>query len=298
MCLLASLRSSTGRNYQVHRVYCYEYSYGSPASYTNSIILNDHIYVPFFGNATHDEAALESYRQAAPGYQVSGYYYSGFLSDDALHCRTKGVMDTGMLRVGHIPVQGSRTGSVPIDVTIRAHSGLPITTARIHYRHGEDSWQVQDLQPQEGDVYQGIIPSPAADSICQYYIAVFDESGRSEGMPRTQPAASYSFQQLAAVTPVDIQQAPAALHPNYPNPFNPSTTFSFELKFEDDAELVIIDARGRLVRVLVQGVQSAGMHEVAWDGTDDQGRQVASGVYYYRLRAAGLQYTRAATLLK
>ena len=298
--LLSSLRSSTGRNYQVHRVYCYEYSYNSPASYTNSIILNDHIYVPLFGNASFDEAALESYRQAAPGYEVSGYFYSGFISDDALHCRTKGIMDGGMLRVAHKPVFSQQTGPAQITATIKAYSGQAITSAQVHYRHGEGSWQVQDLQLQLDDEYQALIPSPAVDSSCEYYIAAADASGRAEGMPRTQPAATYTFSHLGTTTPVDqtLMPQPAVLHPNYPNPFNPATTFSFKLKFEDEAELVIIDARGHLVRTLAQGVRPAGMHEITWDGTDDQGRQVASGVYYYRLRAAGLQYTRAATLLK
>lgn len=298
--LLASLPSSTGRNYQVHRIYCYNFSGGSPASYTNSIILNNHIYVPNFGNTTHDEAALEAYRQAAPGYEVSGYYYSGFLSDDALHCRTKGIMDGGMLRVGHVPVTTEQTGAVNVTATIKAHSGEVLTEAQLHYRHDEGSWQVIDLQAVEGNLFTGVIPNPAADAICDYYISAADASGRSEGMPRTQPEAHYSFSQLASVsaTPDVLPGAAAQLNPNYPNPFNPSTTFSFELKFADEAKLVVLDARGHLVRTLVQGVQPAGINEVHWDGRDDHGRQVASGVYYYRLQAAGLQYTRAATLVK
>ncbi len=297
--LLASLPASTGRDYQVHRVYCYEYTWGSPASYTNSIILNDHIYVPTFGDAAHDEAALEAYRQAAPGYQVSGYYYSGFLSDDALHCRTKGVMDGGMLRVAHVPVLEEQAGAVAIEAVIKAFSGEAVTTAQINYRHDSGEWQSARLTAVEGDLYSGSIPGPAAAAVCEYYLACADASGRTAGMPRTQPAASYSFSHLPSASPAgEAPAAEAVLHANFPNPFNPMTTFSFELKYADRAELTVIDARGRLVRTLVQGEQPAGHHEVVWDGRDDQGRQVASGVYYYRLRAAGLQYTRAATLIK
>jgi len=298
--LLASLQASTGRNYQVHRVYCYDIGYGDPASYTNSLILNDHIYVPLFGNSTYDQAALASYREAAPGYQVSGYYYSGFLSDDALHCRTKGIMDGGMLRVGHVPVLEERTGAVSITAVIKAHSGQPVTRAEVHYRHDEGQWQVVDMQLAEGDTYEAQIPSATVDGTCEYYIDAADASGRTAGMPRVRPAATYTFSHLADVTPVGLPGpgSPAVLHPNYPNPFNPATTFSFELRFAGKAELVVVDARGRLVRTLVQGVQDAGTHEVVWDGRDERGRQAASGVYYYRLRAAGLQYTRAATLVK
>ena len=210
--LLASLRSSTGRNYQVHRVYCYDYGSGLPASYTNSIILNDHIYVPLFGNTTYDQAALAKYREAAPGYQVTGYYYSGFISDDALHCRTKGVMDGGMLRVAHIPVADEQTGPVLIMTSIKAHSGQPITSAQVHYRHGEEPWQDLDLQAQGDDTYQAVIPSPAVDSPCEYYIAVADGGGRTAGMPRTQPAATYVFDHVSGgASPVDLISASAQL---------------------------------------------------------------------------------------
>jgi agmatine deiminase len=298
--LLASLTSSTGRPYDVHRIYCYPYSGTSPASYTNSIILNDHIYVPTFGNTTYDEAALQVYRDAMPGYEVSGYYYSGFISDDALHCRTKGIMDTGMLRVGHIPVWQDQEGAVAIVADIVAHSGQSLTQAVVNYRHDAGPWLAVDLELTSGHSYQGMIPSPDELVQCEYYISVTDASGRSEGMPRSQPSATYTFAQNADISEAnDAPELPvASLHGNYPNPFNPTTTFSFSLKYEGEAELTVVDARGRLVKTLASGIQSAGDHEILWDGKDSQGRELASGAYFYRLRAAGLQYTKTATLIK
>lgn len=298
--LLASLTSSTGRPYQVHRVHCYDIGWGEPASYTNSLILNNHIYVPNFGNSIHDEAALAVYRQAAPGYEVSGYYYSGFLSDDALHCRTKGIMDIGMLRVEHIPLPREIEGDALVEARVIAHSGQEITSAVVHYRHAEGEWMTVDLMAGAENTYQATIPAPAATSTCEYYIAVADASGRSEGMPRTQPEATYTFTQKSTLsaTPEIGVQSPVRLATNYPNPFNPTTTFRFELKYEGDAELVVLDARGRQVRTLAAGTHGPGEHVLTWNGTDDNGRHVPSGVYFYRLRAAGLQYTKTATLIK
>ncbi len=298
--LLASLTASTGRPYQVHRVYCYSISGGSPASYTNSIILNNHIYVPFFGNTTYDEAALETYRTAAPGYEVSGYYYSGFLSDDALHCRTKGIMDEGMLRVGHIPLRDDQEGPALVQTEIKAHSGSLISEAIINYRHNEGQWYTAALLEDQQGQYSAEIPAPAEASICEYYISVSDESGRSAGMPRTQPEATYLFNHQASLSSAPTGGLPMAaqLNGNFPNPFNPSTTFNFTLAFEDEAELSILDARGHLVRVLASGVHGAGDHSVQWDGKDANGRNLPSGVYLYQLRAAGLQYTKTATLIK
>ena len=298
--LLASLISSTGRPYQVHRVYCYPISGGSPASYTNSIILNNHIYVPTFGNTTYDLDALAAYRQAAPGYEISGYYYSGFISDDALHCRSKGIMDSGMLRVGHIPVREDQEGSVSIQAEIVAHSGEALTQAVVNYRHDDGVWNEIDLVADARDSYEAVIPSPDQPGVCEYYILVADASGRTAGMPRTQPETSYFFNHQSSLSPateIDLPKS-AQLQGNFPNPFNPSTTFRFSLAFEDEAELSILDARGHLVRVLSSGVHSAGDHAVQWDGKDANGRSLPSGVYLYRLKAAGLQYTRTATLIK
>jgi hypothetical protein len=70
---------------------------------------------------------------------------------------------------------------------------------------------------------------------------------------------------------------------NYPNPFNPQTVISFSLPMSQDVTLKVYSTRGRLVRTLVAGHQPAGLHHSVWDGTNERGQGVASGVYYYRL---------------
>ncbi|MEZ4388802.1 MAG: agmatine deiminase family protein [Candidatus Krumholzibacteriia bacterium] len=298
--LLASLPASTGRNYQVSRVYCYNIGSNAPASYTNSLILNDHIYVPTFGNAAYDDEALAAYRDAAPGYTVQGYYYSGFLSDDALHCRTKALFDAGMLRVNHAPVREPQAlAPVTITAEIRAHSGRPLTATRLVYRHDGGDWQEIDLVATGADwQYAADIPAPADGALCEYYVTASDESGRTASYPRVAPARTVAFQHGEALTAAGSPAAATVLHQNHPNPFNPSTTFSFDLDHPGQVELVVLDARGRLVRTLIDGECPGGTTEARWDGTDASGRAVASGTYLYRLRAAGLQYTRTATLVK
>ncbi len=127
-----------------------------------------------------------------------------------------------------------------------------------------------------------------------------DGTGRTAGYPRVEPQRWVRFWHDGDATPVsgDAPAAPVALHPNAPNPFNPSTIFSFELREPDHVELVVLDPRGRHVRTLIDGTCPAGRTEVTWRGDDEAGRAVASGTYIYRLRAAGLQYSRAATLVK
>ena len=93
---------------------------------------------------------------------------------------------------------------------------------------------------------------------------------------------------------------PAAyeLGQNYPNPFNPATSIRLSIPEAGVVRLQVYDVTGRVVRTLVDGATGAGRVLVAWDGTDETGRRVASGVYFYRLEASGATLTRKMMLLK
>lgn len=90
------------------------------------------------------------------------------------------------------------------------------------------------------------------------------------------------------------------LQQNYPNPFNPSTVVAYTIPEGAlvPVSLVVYDLRGRLVRRLVQGYREAGGYSVSWDGRDENGGQVPSGVYLYRIAAGGFVETRKMVLLK
>ncbi|MDD3643636.1 MAG: M1 family aminopeptidase [Candidatus Krumholzibacteria bacterium] len=90
----------------------------------------------------------------------------------------------------------------------------------------------------------------------------------------------------------------AFLLQNYPNPFNPSTTISFGLDAPCRATLRVYDARGALVATLVDGTLGEGIHRTRWDGTDESGDPVASGVYFCRLSAGGNLFARKMLLLR
>jgi choice-of-anchor B domain-containing protein len=89
-----------------------------------------------------------------------------------------------------------------------------------------------------------------------------------------------------------------ALHPNSPNPFNPKTEIRFDLPVAGPARLAVYSLDGRLVKTLASGRQTAGRHAVTWNGRDDGGHDVASGVYVMRLEAGPSEATRKLTLVK
>jgi hypothetical protein len=72
---------------------------------------------------------------------------------------------------------------------------------------------------------------------------------------------------------------------NYPNPFNPTTIIHYDLPYESKVKLEVFNVQGRLVMTLVDGKQSAGFLAVYWSGVNTQGAEIASGVYFYRLKA-------------
>jgi len=88
------------------------------------------------------------------------------------------------------------------------------------------------------------------------------------------------------IVPASVPVLPTetALYAAYPNPFNPSTTIRFSVKENDEATLSIYNTRGQLVKTWEALVP--GEHSVQWNGTDDTGRAVASGVYFYRLQSS------------
>jgi hypothetical protein len=89
-----------------------------------------------------------------------------------------------------------------------------------------------------------------------------------------------------------------ALRLAFPNPFERSTTVVFSLHATGPADVGVYDVAGRHVRTLLRGVQPAGEHTLAWDGTDDSGTRLNAGVYMLRLDAGGHSETRALRLVK
>jgi len=85
---------------------------------------------------------------------------------------------------------------------------------------------------------------------------------------------------------------------NYPNPFNPSTTIAFDVAHEGRVVIDVYNIKGQRVRSLVNGVYGAGTHNVVWNGCDEVGRSVGSGVYFYRMSAGRYVGVRKMVMVK
>jgi len=106
------------------------------------------------------------------------------------------------------------------------------------------------------------------------------------------------FQPELSAAPLPELADAVVLHQNVPNPFNPSTVIRYDLASPSRVELQIYDLAGHLVQTLRSGDEPAGRHEVSWQGRDASGRSLATGVYFYRLRAGNEVETRRMVLTK
>jgi flagellar hook assembly protein FlgD len=110
---------------------------------------------------------------------------------------------------------------------------------------------------------------------------------------------------MAMATAADIKSSiPQTwqLYQNYPNPFNPSTTIQFDVPEEAGRvpriAIQIFNILGQKVKTIERGNYDAGRYRIVWDGTNEGGRRVASGVYFYRILAGDFVHTMKMVLIK
>jgi agmatine deiminase len=173
-----SQTTSYGTPFNVVRVYA-----PNDESYANSLILNSKVFVPLEGTEWDDDA-LQTYQEAMPGYEVIGVEElegEEWLSTDSLHCRVKGIPDSGMLYINHVPIHEGWE----LDADIIPYSGeeLVANSTVVYYRLGEGEWGEAQLLPVGGYEYTAVIPEQPEGTLIYYYVHAEDESGRSENHP-------------------------------------------------------------------------------------------------------------------
>lgn len=151
-------------------------------------------------------------------------------------------------------------------------------------------------------LYQSINPVYIDDLVLQQTPAVTRFKGYYDNADKT-PELIQSIQEQVLVTDVaeNSPELPTgfALQQNYPNPFNAGTVIMYEIPANAGSfELSIYDIQGRYVRSLVSGTKSPGSYTAVWNGQDDRGQEVSSGVYVYRLSTGAQNIARKLIYLK
>ena len=161
------------------------------APYTNSLILNKTVYVPMGSNSTYNNDAIAVYQEAMPGYEIVGVNggSAGWENTDALHCRTRGVMDFDMLFVDHRNVlfgEQEWQDSIPVVSKFIAYSGanLKQDSLLVYYSIDNGAYQVAHMTATGNpDEYVGYIKGYQGESEIDYYVFGADESGHRYTQP-------------------------------------------------------------------------------------------------------------------
>jgi hypothetical protein len=172
-----------------------------------------------------------------------------------------------------------------------------------HRTNAETLWQA-DTMAVTKDFYQGSIPEQTApNTMVEYYVSARDmaEPANNRTDPLGAPAEVYSF--TAYVTAVEVPLSgylpgEFVLYQNVPNPFNSSTQIRYELPEAGQVRLEVFNILGQKVAVLVDEPKSAGSYAIQWDGRDDYGQVLGSGVYLYRLQTENTRLTHKMVLLR
>jgi hypothetical protein len=145
-------------------------------------------------------------------------------------------------------------------------------------------------------VMAGVTPLGSAGTVAELKLRMTDATAQMS----IDGEATLNENGAAALGSVQVRQVPTefALRQNYPNPFNPTTQIAFSLPEDARVLLEVYDVAGRLVQTLMSRDQAAGVYRVQWDGRNQAGQPVASGIYLYRLQAGSSMETRTMMLLK
>jgi hypothetical protein len=148
---------------------------------------------------------------------------------------------------------------------------------------------------QNGLQVQATVPNDPVKALQGWYLlfAMVDDIPSEGRVVRILPNRSVSVESTSLTLPsnYDLQQ-------NYPNPFNPQTRISFTVRQDHWVSLKIYNQQGQWVRTLVNEKKLAGEYTISWDGKDDRGFQLPSGIYIYQLNVEGFVSAKKAVLLK
>jgi hypothetical protein len=167
--------------------------------YTNSVIVNNKVLVPFM-NSSWDDSAKAAYEAAMPGYTVKGFIgnpSTPWESTDALHCRVMGIADVGILFIHHIPVAGNQPCEadyvINADIIACSDSALKSDSVLLRYKVNSGSYKVLHMANTSGIHYTATIPKQAGGSTIKYYISAADKSGRHATAPFIGEADPFVF---------------------------------------------------------------------------------------------------------
>ncbi|HEX5133217.1 MAG TPA: FlgD immunoglobulin-like domain containing protein, partial [Candidatus Krumholzibacteria bacterium] len=248
----------------------------------------------------HDQSAAAL---ASTGFSVDGSSLTGLTDKFAVVIKTTDELEASILDVNSVYLGNTRGVERPVETRVldvdndgRLDMALFYATedllgAGSPLLYGDDN---SSLKNERGDGPIGVhfVSPSGVDYLVSDIFAL--------GTPVEMPTVWMIFDPPLGAPEPDLtpKAKETALNSIHPNPFNPQTTVAYSLTGETRVRIAIYDVRGALVRLLVDESQAAGEHNALWNGVDDSGRPVTSGIYFVRMIAGSYKETRKIVMLK
>ena len=196
-----------------------------------------------------------------------------------------------------LPALMLKEGANEIEITVL--NNLPDILVGIMVEADEENlpeWLEVEVATETLDLHQGqkssgkfilnlIVKDAPLDATAQFPFTFKDNKGKE-----------WNYSVIVKVN--DEMPTGYVLYENFPNPFNPTTTISYTLKENTKTKLIVYNSMGQKIRTLKDSPQNAGKHSVQWDGKDDHGNPMSSGLYIYTLHAGNFTKTMKMLLVQ
>lgn len=273
----ANSYSSYGNKYQVFRTFSPN---GEP--YSNSLILNNKVYLAFPNNdATNNANAKAVYEEAMPGYEVIGFLPNNnqWLSTDALHCRTHEVPRFDMLRIAHIPILDTVELADNYNITANIYTlgnGGEIASAKVFYSLNGNDFLEAEMQNSGNDIYNFSFQNLHIGDSVAYYIQGTSENGQVQTHPFIGVADPHVFV-VANSLPTRAEVADLGYIKCYPNPASEVLYFISNAVDNGDYKVEIINNQGKIVKTVDTQAHST------WEQGLIDISDLAAGLYFVRM---------------
>lgn len=285
---ISRCKNREGKPYRIVRIPMPWSMSDAPPSYLNSLFVNNKVLVPTWSLA-EDDTALFIYEQALPGHTIVGINCSSMSgSGGAIHCITMQAPSPRFIHIKHYPLSDTSDTLNPYRVRARitTSSALLAESTLIFYKINSGSFNTTPLSAviDTPGVYAGYIPPQSYGDTVHYYLLAKNNEGIRRTSPKNVPPDIYSFlvKEPGGVAETAVVNNMYGII-TYPNPAHKKLTFSINLVVPTTMKIEIYDVLGQKVKHLFDKKLEPGNYNVQWNFRDDRNRELAQGVYFYRV---------------
>jgi agmatine deiminase len=283
--VLSNFNSIYGTPYKVIRIPmpddngAYPNSTGDYYTYTNSSFINKTVIVPTYG-ISEDADALQTYRDALPGYNVVGINSSlSIPALGALHCITKEIGSSDPLLIVHQALTNTNDTINDYAITAKIQHRSGIQSATIYYRTDTTSAYISiPMSVANGNNFTGSIPAQQAGTTVYYYVEATAISGKTNVRPLPAPAGYWHFDVTGTTSLNEEQNSVDQLNQVFPNPAKGITCIPISLSKNSNINLQLIDVTGRIISTITNKYYQKGDHKIFLDASNYD-----SGLYFIQM---------------